>query len=559
MIAAAYSRAAGADAHARSLVERLGGAGDVEVHAGAAVAASWGASRALGVAHVGVPASPLDSALALGRASGPFAAVTPTAAGLLLARGTAGGEPMYYARAGGAVIASSRLAPVVEVAGAPLDPVAVGELVFTGVLPPGATPYVGVRRLRAGELLEVTPDGALARAMIPADLRELEGDDATLAGALWEELTAAVRRATAGASRVAVLVSGGLDSAAVLAAATHVARGRVFAVHVAIDGPNDDRPHAEALFAALGVPVVRVDAADLARHALASMSIDGAPYVLSSGPLDVGLLARAREAGADVALSGVGGDELFGGDLRTHALELFAHPIRAVVDAYRFVEPSRAPGRRHLVDYLVRPLVKPLAPRALRERVARRALHYARPWDVGPAPRSFERAVAEVAEGTPIPRDARARYLAYALDDGLADVADWRGMAATCAGLRRVDVLFDDALVRFACAAPPRALRAGRLHRGLLRAALAGRIPDGVRLRVDKAILEPGFLAAADRVRPELERLAGLPTLPRFAAHPTPEDVQRALAAALSTRNPYLWSPVWHTLAVEAWLSRVAR
>jgi len=558
MIAAAYSRAANGDERARSIVERLGG-GPVEVGRGVAVAVSRGASREGGVAHVGAPASPLGPALAEGRASGPFAAVAPAAGGLLLGRGTAGGEPLYYARTGEDVIACSRLAPVAELAGASLDPVAVRELVFTGVLPPGATPYVGVRRLRAGELLEITPDGALARPMAPPDPREIDGDEATLAGALWEELTAAVRRATSGASRVAVLVSGGLDSSAVLAAAMHVAPERVFAVHVAIDGPNDDRPHAEALFAALGAEVVRVDAADLARHALPSMSIDGAPYVLSSGPLDVGLLARAREEGADVALSGVGGDELFGGDLRTHALELFAHPLRAVADAYRFVEPSRASGRRHLLDYLVRPLLKPLAPRALRERVARRALHYARPWEVGPAPRSFERAVAEVAEGTPIPKGARARYLAYALDDSLADVADWRGMASARAGLRRADVLFDDAVVRFACSVPPRALRAGRLHRGLLRAALAGRVPDAVRARVEKAILEPGFLAAAARVRPDLERLAELPTLPRFAAHPTAADVKRALDEAFATGNPYLWSPVWHTLAVEAWLSQVAK
>lgn len=491
------------------------------------------------------------------RATGPWAEVASIPGGLLVARGTAGGQSLYYARMSGAVVACSRLAPLIHLTRAPIDPEALAELVYTGVLPPGATPYTGLRRAEVATALEVTPTGGRRAPLDPPRLEEAKGAPEARAGALWEELVAAVRRAMEGHARVAVFVSGGLDSSAVLAAAVAVDRARVVPIRVAIEGPNDDRPHADALTRAVGVTLVDVLPADLAAHVVDALAIDARPYVLSSGPLDLGLLVAARAHGATIALAGTGGDELFGGDLRTHALELARAPFGALADAYRFLEPSRAPGRRHVVDYLARPLLKPLLPMRARERVARRALRYPRPFDAGPPPPSFERAVREVARGTPIPRDASARYAAYAFDPTLADVADWRAQVELASGVGRADVLFDDRIVRFVAETPPPVLRAGRLHRGLLRAALGGRVPDAVRLRMEKGILEPGLLAAAALRRAELAELATLRALSRRAARPPAADVGAALDRALATRDPYAWSPVWHILALEAWLRGV--
>jgi asparagine synthase (glutamine-hydrolysing) len=113
---------------------------------------------------------------------------------------------------------------------------------------------------------------------------------------------------------VAVFLSGGVDSAALAAAARAQVQGRLQSITVTMPGsPLDESDAARAAALALDTAHTEVALEDLDRDqvleeflaSLAQPTVDG---------FNTFLVARAaRMAGVQVALSGVGGDELFGG------------------------------------------------------------------------------------------------------------------------------------------------------------------------------------------------------------------------------------------------------
>jgi asparagine synthase (glutamine-hydrolysing) len=113
---------------------------------------------------------------------------------------------------------------------------------------------------------------------------------------------------------VAVFLSGGLDSTALLAAAREVASGPLQTFTIAMPGcPADESQYARAVARHFGSDHIEltVDAVDVSHafddyfRAVQTPSIDGFNTFL--------VAQAARRAGMRVALSGVGGDELYGG------------------------------------------------------------------------------------------------------------------------------------------------------------------------------------------------------------------------------------------------------
>jgi asparagine synthetase B (glutamine-hydrolysing) len=104
-----------------------------------------------------------------------------------------------------------------------------------------------IRRVQAGEAVLVGLNGTIASARATFEVQLHNGTPDEFA----EELRAALRRAVArsmgSARRVAVLVSGGLDSSSVLVHALAAARGatrrEVDAINWSFGGPGDDRPY----------------------------------------------------------------------------------------------------------------------------------------------------------------------------------------------------------------------------------------------------------------------------------------------------------------------------
>lgn len=113
---------------------------------------------------------------------------------------------------------------------------------------------------------------------------------------------------------VSTFLSGGLDSAAVSVSAAHALGNRLHSFTVVLPGSDlDEGPQAQATARALGTQhhEIHLGQAEVlagVEQALASMdlpTIDGVNTYLVAG--------ATRKAGLKVALSGLGGDELFGG------------------------------------------------------------------------------------------------------------------------------------------------------------------------------------------------------------------------------------------------------
>jgi asparagine synthetase B (glutamine-hydrolysing) len=356
---------------------------------------------------------------------------------------------------------------------------------------------------------------------------------------------------------VAVFVGGGVDSSVVLALAQARARahGGLTVVPVALDcgGPGDDRPYLRALAAHLGLEPVFVAPAAAAPLLRSAMVADAAPYAWPSGPYERALASAAKEHGAEVVLSGVEGDFIFDGDPRDLSrLVREGKLARGVREARALVMPWHVPAASRLRDWLVRPLVAPLVPDALRAARRRRLAHETFPF-AGPVLRAFlderldDRAVA--------PRSPSERWTAFATMPRFAEIALTRVQLESDTGLRFREPLMDPEVLRLVARIDPLDLMAGGRLRGLLRESVRGLVPDAVRLRTDKWAHEPAMLGA-------VEAAGGFAALRDLARATRCRDLGLVDLAAFErqfeglARAPFEgdWTTTWAVLAVEEFL-----
>ena len=237
---------------------------------------------------------------------------------LLLARDTFGIKPLYLSVERGALRFASQV-KALEAGGisTSIEPTAVAGFLLWGSVPEPWTIRRGVRALPAGTYQiarEGDPGTPMPFAAPAAPARD--GSPASPA----ELLADSVRAHLVSDVPVAVFLSAGLDSGLIAALAARQAKAagapppRAFTLSFdrLAGTPLDEAPLAAQVAESLGLPhtIARIgqgDFLDLWETALAAMdqpSIDG---------FNTFVVARAaREAGIKVALSGLGGDELFG-------------------------------------------------------------------------------------------------------------------------------------------------------------------------------------------------------------------------------------------------------
>lgn len=236
---------------------------------------------------------------------------------LLLARDPFGIKPLYFAEGGGTLRFASQV-KALEAGGAvpqALDQAALVGFLLWGSVPEPLTLRRAVRAVPAGHVLEVRRGGVAAPRPIPSPSPPGPSDDPlrTVAAALEQS----VRAHLVSDVPVGVFLSAGLDSALITALVRRVRREPPATFTVTFDdlagGPLDEGPGAAAVATRLGthhaehrVPHAVLD--ELWPSALRAMdqpSIDGFNVFVVSH--------FARQAGFKVVLSGLGGDELFGG------------------------------------------------------------------------------------------------------------------------------------------------------------------------------------------------------------------------------------------------------
>jgi asparagine synthase (glutamine-hydrolysing) len=231
----------------------------------------------------------------------------------MLARDSQGIKPLYYAQRGEGLQFASELKGLVAGGGLrlALDPQGLAGLVGFGSVPEPRTLLQGVRMLGAGEYLLWSRAG-VSVGHFQCEVDAGAGDPAAAAW-LREGLLESLQRHLVSDVPVGLLLSGGMDSTAMLALSREIRSGPLQTFTVGLKGAQDESALAARSAAHFGADhhVLELDqdaALELFEGFLVAVdqpTVDGFNVHVISNWI--------HRHGLKVALSGLGGDECFGG------------------------------------------------------------------------------------------------------------------------------------------------------------------------------------------------------------------------------------------------------
>jgi asparagine synthase (glutamine-hydrolysing) len=478
---------------------------------------------------------------------------------LLLARDRIGIKPLYYASFSGGFAFASEPKAILRLPGvsARLDPDALSDFLAYGYVPFDRSLFAGIRKLppahrlafdAASGRIEVSPFWKLERRDVRDDPEELR-----------ERLDRAVVSHLVSDVPVGAFLSGGLDSSTVVSRAARGSSGFPTFTVAYGDGNLDDVRYAKVAARAFGTDHREeiLDIGDLA------MTLDRAAEVYDeplydSTALAVLELSRLARRTVKVALTGDGGDEIFGGYgwhetvMRYEAMRekvAFLHPVLSA--AHRgFVEglsgipaASRAAGSARLLagEFADRYFpVRGFFTAAEQRRVLGRA-----PEDHAWLFRKFDRPDLPLAQ--------RLLYLdihTYLPDNNLM-LVDRSTMAA---GLEARVPLLDRQLVEYAFSLPPERIVRPGATKIAFREAIAPWLPEPVMTRSKSGFSPPFKRWVGGPARQDAYRTLEKGDLAADGVI-DPRGVRTLVEAGTQRRHNKLWL----LLNLEAWYRRWIR
>jgi asparagine synthase (glutamine-hydrolysing) len=289
---------------------------------------------------------------------------------LSLVRDRFGEKPLYFGWVAGRFVFASELKALKRLPGFDngLSREAQGDFLRLGYIPEPHSIYRRLYKLEPGCLIEASPEqlrapldsaprvgGGLVRRWWSYRDVVVGGlaDPIVQEGEALERLEAALLQSVRGQAMadvpVGAFLSGGIDSSTVVALYRQHAPVRTFTIGFE-DAAFDEAPHARAIAAHLGTQHHEAYVtADEARQVIPQLAaIYDEPFADSS-QIPTYLVCRHARAGVKVALSGDGGDELFGGYNRYLAaprlwarLNRLPLPLRAAAGAALGLVPAGA-------------------------------------------------------------------------------------------------------------------------------------------------------------------------------------------------------------------------
>jgi len=485
---------------------------------------------------------------------------------LLLARDRFGIKPLYWRTADGVLSFGSELKALRAMPGfrGDLDHDAVEAYFTFNAIPSPLTIFRDVHKLEPGTLLSWSPGAApvIRRWCRPApaqaqDVRREDEDE--LAAELAERLRDSVRAHLVSDVPVGVWLSGGVDSGllAALAAQESGERLRTFSIGFH-ERSFDELDRARLVARRLG--------ADHHEEILGAESVQRLPWIATafdepyadSSALPVDAVARLTGRHVKVALSGEGGDELFGG-YHTYAADLLAARIGPVARLARpLVERVPSSSRRVSLDYRARRFVRAahlpalerhhgwkeiLAPHVRAELLA--PLHDGRAPSDPLAP--MRRRYAETAGAEPLARLQDVDLAPYLCDD-LLTKTDRMSMAHSV----EVRVPFLDPVVaELALALPTSAKVRGMAKKRLLRSVAGTLLPREVARGAKRGFSIPMAAWLRSELLPMARDLLA-PTALRRGGILDPAPVTRLLDEHVARRDDHSRA-LWGLLCFVLW------
>lgn len=494
---------------------------------------------------------------------------------LLLARDRMGKKPLYYAWDGhrltfASEIKALRACPWVDQS---VEWKRIPELLAFGYVPWPRTLHRGILQVPPASFMTLE-DGRLSEPRIYWALR-FAGDGGSGHRIEWSDaeelirelLRAAVKRRLVSDVPLGVLLSGGIDSSAIVALMSELGVPvRTFTVGVEDDASYDERRFARLVAERFGTEhtevVVRADAAALLDRLLWHLD----QPLADSSAVPTYLIAGAAREHVTVALTGDGGDEVFGG------YERFAAALLA----------DRLPRTlQHACGLAARFIPSTGGYHDIRRRLERFAADPDRPWEerylswVGlfgdealsrllsteliaevsaDDPRSsFHRALREAGDVPLLHQLLYANFRTYLHDDLLVKT-DRMTMANS---LEARNPFLDTALVEEVALLPPQMKATAFGLKRLLRRSLRGLLPEKILRR-----RKHGFGVPVDKwFRGELRepfRDLVLATDARTAGAINRAEVESLLGEHLDGRRNH-GGRLWGLLALEAWLRLMER
>lgn len=431
--------------------------------------------------------------------------------------------------------------------------------------PGSATLYAGIRRLDPGTMLLLDASGVRERQYWAPRFREPLGEEEPeLAHRIYEGFDLAVHRRIDIGAPTGVLMSGGLDSASVAAVASRHDPGRIhaysglFPEHPAVD----ESMLIEELRVALQLPGIN---AEVQPGGLLASAVEAArswemPLLGWGDFWTLPLLRAAAGSGVRIMLGGDGGDELFGVRAYLIADRLRAgHPLRATALARELPGAGDHPGRRRVAEMAVSLGLLGAVPYRVHETLRRSTAARGVPSWMLP-----KTAHALLDSDDPL---AWKRFdgplwwanAAHGLTRGVEEtgIFEHQRRRAADAGLEARHPFFDLDLLDLCLRQPPRATFDRYRNRPVLRAAMAGLLPDAVRLRPGKASFNSLLVdAMIGQDGPAIRQLLTDPGA-ELHAYVDPRAIERTLFETDRHRReqPFRWMwQIWRLMTAECWL-----
>jgi len=240
---------------------------------------------------------------------------------LVLARDRLGKKPLYFARTQGDFVFASEVGAVLAaLSEAPdVDPFALNDALALRYVRPGRSGLRGIEAVLPGEVLTIERGDVMRRRFWqppwPDEIELLPADEDALVAQFRERFDAAVACRLESDVPLGLLLSGGIDSAAVLESLARQATGKVRTFTVGFSRDKESEAGAAREMAAhFGASHVEfaLTEADLLEHLERILPRLDEPFGDPSF-LPTALICETARREVTVCLTGDGGDELFGG------------------------------------------------------------------------------------------------------------------------------------------------------------------------------------------------------------------------------------------------------